>query len=604
MITPEEIVALYHSRRKTLAPRIARMEELKRAYNGDLDIPLPELDRTEKPMVANLIAQGLDGTAQRIASTMPNVTCPPTRAGFDNSEKTAEQRRNVIYGWWSMNKLSQIQRRRARWLVGYSCAPVMIRPDPVRSIPKWQERNPLTALPPPGDDLDPPNCIFSFRKSLAWLRAIYPESIAGLDLGRPANEVSPDTEFTIVEYADHDCIAQIVLGAAPDRADSNMYSPPIGAPRPGKPWAEIEWQPNLAGICPVVNPTRISLDDPVGQFDGLIGLYWWQSKLMALGGIAATRDVFPDEWLVERPNEVGAIEVEADGQQGIRGVVKGGQIAVTHAPPGQQTMGMINVMERNMRLSGGIPAEMTGESPTNIRTARRGAQVLSSAIDFTIQEAQEIFETSLEEENVRAIAIDKAYFGTQKKSFYFSWNNARGRGTYTPNDTFETDETQVRFSFPGADVNDLVIGGGQRIGMGTMSDYTFMGIDPLIENPDFERQQIAVESVEQVVVQSALAAISAGGMSIADGARWAQLMGEKHMAPAAALLKVQEEAQQRQATTEAPVDPGAPEAMPGVATPGAGEEAGTIAPPGASQTNLMNLLHTLRRPSTGATATG
>ena len=606
MISPEEIVQLYHARRTAYAPRMARMEELRKAYMGDLEIPLPELDRTERPMVANLIAQGLDGTAQRISSTLPNVSCPPTKAGFNNSEDRAEVRRNVIYGWWSMNKLSKIQRRRARWLIGYSSAPVMIRPDPVRSIPKWQERNPLTALPPPGDDLDPPNMIFSFKKSLAWLRAIYPESIAGLELGRPANEVSPDTEFTVVEYADHDCIAQIVIGAAPDRADSsNLYSQPMGAPRPGRPWVEIEWQPNLAGICPVVNPTRVTLDEPVGQFDGLIGLYYWQSRLMALGGIAAQRDVFPDEWLVERPNEVGAIEVEADGQQGIRGIVKGGQIATTHAPPGQQTMGMINVMERNMRLSGGIPAEMTGESPTNIRTARRGAQVLSSAIDFTIQEAQEIFEASLEEENIRAIAIDKAYFGTEQKSFYFSWNNTKGRGTYTPNDTFETDENQVRFSFPGADINDLIIGGGQRLGMKTMSNHRFMELDPLIEDPEFEHQRIIAEGLEQGTLESLMQGIASGQIPPSDAARISQLVLEQKKPLWEAIQVAQTEAQARQAssgppgTPEAPVDPMSPEAQPGLAAPGAGAEAG-IAPPAEESMNLQALMTNLRRTSPAA----
>lgn len=608
-VSAEEIVQLYHSRRKTLSPRMARMEELRKAYMGDLSVPLPELDRTERPMVANLIAQGLDGTAQRIASTMPNVTCPPLRPGFNNAEGAAETKRNVIYGWWHMNKLAKIQRKRARWLVGYSSAPVMIRPDPVRSFPRWHERNPLTAFPPPGDDLDPVNMIFSFKKSLGWLRRIYPESIAGLDLGRPARDVSPDTEFTILEYADHEVICQIVLGATPDVGDSNMYSQPMGAPRHGRPWAQMDWLPNRAGICPVVNPTRVSLDEPVGQYDGLIGLYWWQSKLMALGGIAAERDVFPDEWLVERPNELGAVEVEADGMAGVRGVVKGGQIATTHSPPGQQTMGMINVMERNMRLTGGIPAEMTGESASNIRTARRGAQVLSSAIDFTIQEAQECFEDSLQEENIRAIAIDKAYFGAQSKSFYFSWNNTKGRGTYTPVDLWDTDENEVKFSFPGASINELIVGGGQRLGMETMSHHRFMELDPLIEDPVLERQRVTAESLERGTLQSLMQGIASGEIPPADAARISQLVLEKKKPLYEAIQIAQKEAQARQATSgppgtpEGPVDPGSPEAQPGLGAPGQGAEAG-VAPQGPASLDLASLLGSLRRPTAQMTPGG
>lgn len=608
MITPDEVVSLYRSRKKTLSGRHDHMEELRKAYAGDISVPLPELDRNEKPMVANLIAQGLDGAAMRVSSTLPMVTCPPTRPGFENSERAADLRRNAIYGFWESNRLGLIQRQRARWLVGYSSAPVMIRPDPVRSIPKWQERNPLTAYGPPGDDLDPVNFLFSFKKSLAWLRRIYPESIAGLDLGKPAGEVGPDTEFTVIEYADHEVICQIVIGAAPDQPASDIYAQPMGVPRPGKPWVEIEWQYNLAGICPVVNPTTIGLDEPVGQYNGLIGLYWWQSKLMALGGLAAERDVFPDEWLEERPNEVGEIVVEADGQQGIRGIVKGGRIAATHAPPGQQTMGMINVLERNMRLTGGIPAEMTGESPSNVRTARRGAQVLSSAIDHRIQEAQEIFQAALEEENRRAIAVDKAYFGAMSKSFYVSWGGFKAQGVYTPNDTWDTDHNRVRFPFAGADSNELVVSLGQRLGAEMISHYTAMQLDPYIEDPDMERDRIAGEGIERAFMSGLQTQIAQGSIPPDDAAFILQQVVARRVPLFEAVLAAQKRAQARQASapsagpaeTPAALPPGSPETQPGLAQPGMGAEAAAIQGPSQGQENLQALMANLRRTSPAA----
>lgn len=593
MITPEEVVQLYYSRRRVYSKRLARMEELRQAYSGDLDIPLPELDRTEKPMVANLIAQGLDGAAMRVASTMPNVRCPPTKPGFSNSEKAAELRRNIILGYWEANRLPLIQRKRARWLMGYASAPVMIRPDPLRRVPVWQERNPMTALPPPGDDLDPVNMIFSFKKPLAWLRRIYPDSIGQLELGSHPSEVSGDTQITIVEYADCDWICQVALGLAP--SDGEFV--PMGSlhPRQGRPWVEIEWQPNLAGICPVVNPTTIGLDEPVGYYDGLIGLYWWQSKLMALGGIAAQRDVFPDEWEVENPNDSMQVEVEADGLAGIRGRIKGGTIQQLHATPGQQTMGMLNVMERNMRLTGGIPAEMTGESPTNVRTARRGAQILSSAIDFRIQECQSIFEAALEEENKRAIAVDKAYFGDQKKAFYVSWNGQRAQGDYVPGDALDTDNNQVRFSFAGTDANELVVAAGQRIGMETMSHHRFMEIDPYIDDPELEKQRIIAEGLDRALLQSIQAGVANGTIPPADAARISQLVLEGRLPLFEAVQVVQREAQERQAPDLEPVEPGAPEAQPGLAAPGAGAEAGTIPGPNEGQMNLQALITNLRR---------
>lgn len=603
MITAEEIVQLYAVRKKFHQRRQSRMEELRCAYRGEMDVPLPELGRNEKPMTANLVAQGLDGIAQRIASTMPNVTCPPTRPGFENSERAAETRRNAILGWWDMNRLGQIQRKRARWLVGYATAPVVIRPDPARRIPCWYPRDPLTTLPPPstlGEDLTPPDCIFTYARTQRWLGQHYPNELAVLQ--QPANP-SPDVEYTILEYADADQVVLIALG----QKTPNFAIPGMG-PRntKGRPYVTLGAPVvNKAGICPVVVPARIGLDDPVGQFDGVLGLFYWQSRLMALGSIAAERDVFPDEWLTGRPNETPTVITEADGLQGIRGEVAGGVIASTHAPPGQQTMGMINVMERNIRLSGGVPAEMTGESPTNVRTALRGAQVLSSAIDFTIQECQEIFQAALEEENIRAIAIDKAYFGAESKSFWFSWNGRSGRGTYTPNDTFDTDENRVRFSLPGADQNDLTVGGGQRIGMETLSHYRFMELDQMVEDPDLERDRILGENIERAFLQGLQTQIAQGAIPPDDAAYIVEQVVSQRMPLFQAVQAAQARAQARQAfqpsagpaETPQALPPGSPETQPGLAAPGTGAEAAAVNAPGPSSQNLMALMTNLRRTS-------
>src|SRR5688572_15632357 len=174
--TAEEIVHLYKQRKQAQQPRHSAMEEVRAAYAGELDIPLPELDRNEKPMVANLIAQGVDQTAMRIVSTMPNVVCPPTRPGFDVHEAAADDRRKALMGFWTMNRLELIQSKRARWLITYASAPVMVRPDPRRRVPYWHARDPLSAYPPPGDELCPTDMIFSFRKTLGWLRKIYPDA--------------------------------------------------------------------------------------------------------------------------------------------------------------------------------------------------------------------------------------------------------------------------------------------------------------------------------------------------------------------------------------------------------------------------------------------
>jgi hypothetical protein len=609
-MTAEEIAALYFTRKRHHQGRIAAMTELKNAYEGNIDLPLPELARNEKPMVANLINQGLDQTANRIVSTMPNVTCPPFRPGYDVHERNAEDRRNAIYGMWSMNRLNLKMRRRARWLIGFASAPVMIRPDPVKGIPMWQERSPMTSLAPPGNDLCPTDMIFAYRRTLAWLRKIYPDTVAGLDVGdRPG----PDMEFTLVDWCDHDAIVTIVLGAAPSDAIGGpilpqaftTVTPGTNSRRKGAPFVELERWDNRAGICPAVVPSRIGLDMPTGQFDGVIGLYWNQAMLMALEAIAVKRSIFPDRWKMARPNETVNTIVEADGLAGIVGEIQGGEIRDLPLNPGVQTYPTLDRLERAIRLSSGIPSEMTGESSTNIRTARRGAQVLSSAIDYAIQECQEIFEAALEEENIRAIAIDKAYFGNRVRAFWINWNGKTGRGEYDPTVLWSTDENHVRYSYPGADLNELVVGTGQRLGMKTMSHYRAMEIDPMIEDPDLERDRINAEDIEAAGMQGFLTQVSQNQIPLDDAAFIMEQVLSKRVPLFVAIQRAQKRAQARQASQPSagpagapvPAPPGSPEAQPGLAAPGEGAEA-AIAGPAPAQMNLQALMSNLRKTST------
>lgn len=596
--TTEDILNLYWDRKRDMDPRLSKMLELQMAYKGDMTVPLPEMGQAEKPLVANLIASGLDQYAMRIASTLPDVWCPPARKGdFNIHTERAQQRRDAIRSWWYMNRLHLLMRKRARYLVGYASAPAVIRPRPPRSsrrasntpIPHWQIRDPLTSLPPPGDDIDPPDCIFTFRRTYRWLQDTYPEAARLVE--RP-KECSPDESFELLEYMDDETLNLIVLGRAPvDNATPNWYAP---GPRQGvagsRPYVELERLDNRSGICPAVVPGRICLSEPQGQFDGLLGLYWWQAKLMALGGIAAERDVFPEEWLESRPNETAQIVVAADGPQGIIGEVQGGQIRATHAPPGQATMLMIDRTERAMRVGGAVPAEFGAESPTNIRTARRGAEVLSSAIDFPIQEVQEIFETALQEENIRAIAWARLESGP--RSFYYQWNGRGAQGTYDPAETFDTDENIVRYSMPGSDMNDMVVTGGQRVGMGTLSKYRFMEIDPMVDDPEAEQARVVVEGLRAALLQGLQTMASQpGGIPIPDLARIIKLTNRGKTLEEAVDI-VQREAQERQ-SPQSPVAPDAPEAMPGLAMPGQGAEAGTEAIPEQAP-SIGNFLDMLR----------
>lgn len=582
----EELYEIYKRRRSQAGPVRTQMMELQKAYNGDVVVPLPEVAQAERPAVANLIAMGLDQSAMRIASTMPDVFYPPDKPGQPTAEKQARIRRQATMAWWHMNKLKLKMRKRARWLIGYSSAPVLIRPDFNLQIPMWHIRNPLTSFPAPGledDNLAPPDCIFSFTRSLAWLKANYPDQSHQLYKGRHPN---PEDNFDVLEYVDAEELVMAVCGKTRDPWDTGSGSHVV----------ELERVPNRAGVCTAVVPGRITLDRPQGQFDGMMGMYQMQARLMALEVIAVERGIFPDTYLISRPGEVADFVVGPyDGRTGQINIIKGGDIREVTVQPGFQTNPTIDRLERAQRLTGGIPSEFGGESTSNVRTGRRGDAILSAVVDFPVQEAQELFAESLAEENKRAIAIDKAYFNTAK-SFYVTTKGAKGRVDYTPGIHFTSDTNFVSYSHPGADINSLVIGIGQRIGIGTLSKRTGQELDPLIDDPELEHDRTISEALEQAVLASVQQQASAGAIPPADVARIAQLVLEDKATLVEAILKVQKEAQAAQAQV-AEVPPGALEAQPGLGpTPGPGAAPPAVPAPGPSIGNLANLLGQLRRP--------
>lgn len=579
----ETIAAILAERQAKQGPIIESMRQLRDAYNGDLVIPLPELDRKEKSAVANLITTGLDQTAMRIASTMPSVYYPALEEGNNASEKRARTRKRATMAWWEANKMPLKMRRRARWLIGYASSPVIIRPDTKWGAARWDIRDPLNTFPSVGEDPDqitPSDCIFTYSRSRAWLQERYPEALANLKSVNP----KPTDIIGIVEYTD----AEVTVLMATSSAKQNPWESMVR----GAPHVELERVQNRTGLCLAVVPGRITLDRPMGQFDSLVGMYNLQSKLMALEVIAVERGIFPDTYLVSRPGETARfVAGPFDGRTGQVNVVSGGDIREMAANPGFATNGMMDRIERAQRIGSGTPAEFGGESTSNVRTGKRGDAILSAVVDFPIQEAQEIFAASLQEENKRAIAIAKTYFGNERKSFYVSSRGAKGHVDYVPNKDFEDDNNVVTYSHSGADANSLVVGLGQRIGIGIMSKQTAQEIDPFISDPEAEKDRVISESLEAALLQSIQTQAAQGAIPPSDVASIVALVGADKMDLAAAVTKVHEQAQARQAT---PAPTGAPETMPGLGAPGMGAEQPAQQPPGqAPQPGLQELLASL-----------
>jgi hypothetical protein len=328
----------------------------------------------------------------------------------------------------------------------------------------------------------------------------------------------------------------------------------------------------------------------------MVGMYATQSKLWSLQIHAVTREIFGETWAqASAQGGLPVIETKANPYDNTIGIVRDGSIQQFRVQSSQGPYQALNNLERAQRLAGGIPSELSGESPSNVRTGRRGGQVLSNAIDFYVAEHQNLLAASMEEELKAAIAITKGWWPNETKTLLVPL--AKGQVSYTPATTFDTDVVDVTYAYAGTDSNTLVVGGGQRVAQRTLSKYSFMKIDPYVSDVDAEHDLVINEAIEEAMLNSILqqAQMPDGPWQPEQLGRLMELVYTKDMPLYAAVSQVHKEAQEAQAQ-QAPEQP----MQPGLNMGGApGTPQAAIPPSNPSQVNLSMLLQNLRNPQRG-----
>jgi hypothetical protein len=544
MKTIDQILSLYKQRITLYGPMHSKMRIIQSIYNGTAQVPLPDMERTEMPSVPNLLAQGVDQMAGRIASVVPNVVFAEKNSNRTEQRRVATANR-VVTGWWQEDRLMMKMKQRARHLIAYGMSPVVVRWHGKENRPTWHVRHPLETFPSPDlipGAVQPSDVIFAYRRSVGWLQSMgYGAQVAAVT-GK--FDMRPDASLLLIEYVDDYC-TQLILTAHSN--GDNTYGEWSSLGSGTMRGVILEYTEFPDSEMPATVPTRLSLDGASGQFDNMIGMYYMQARLMALETIAVEKGIFPDTYLESRPGEVARfIDGPHDGRTGLVSVVAGGSIREIQSQPGYLTNPTIDRLERNQRVTAGIPAEFGGESSSNIRTGRRGDAVLSAVIDFPVAEAQETFAYSLEEENEIAISLAKSYAGDTTTTIYVGTGNSTRAVTYVPNVVFPESDHVVSYPATGTDVNSLIIGLGQRIGLGIMSKETAASLDPFIDNPEVEHDRIIAEGLEQALVASIQQQAAGGQIPPLVLAKIMQIVKDDRLEIAEALQKVTEEARKEQ----------------------------------------------------------
>ncbi len=589
----EDIYNLYTTRKMSMGADFERMRVVQATMDGEVVIPLPELSKNEQSSVANLALRGMSQLAQRTASISPTLNFPSTRPGVQIRDTYARNRLRIMTGWHHDTRMRRVLSKRSRYLLAYADSAVLIKPDFQTGLPRWHVLDPLHTFPSERgyDDFTPYDCIVETTHSYLWLLNNYPDQARMVT--KPSNwdhdddAANYDVRFTVLEYVDANENTLVLCGH--ENSDPYyQYNPSATLVTPT--CAILTTTPNLTGRCLAVTAGSICLSKKQGHFDGMLGMYQTQAALMAMTVTAQRRAIWPREWLVARPNESPKVVTIPDPLQGRPGELEGGVLETQSIDPSYRALEVMDRLEYAQRQQAGLPAEFGGMSPTNVRTGRRGAQVIGTSIDFTIAEAQDILADSINEEDKVAIAVDRAYFN-YRKVYHISTRSYAGTVDYTPTDTWETDQHIVDYPMAGTDLQNLPIEGGQRVAMNTLSREGFMEMDPVIRDPQAEKQRITREGIGVAFLSSIqqLAAMPEGPYQPIHLARLDQkLASGKELYEA--VMELQAEIQQEQATPA----PTPAEEQPGLSPPGQGaEQPPSIPETDTSMGNMAALLSQL-----------
>jgi hypothetical protein len=581
--TDESIICMLDERRKDRAPMIRKAERISEIYHDEVVLPAPSVEQpSDVPTIVNLFSMGIDGIGQRIASTIPTPRFSDV-FGSNESRKDAGRRRDTVLSWWEADHLELKLGKMGRWWAAWASVVIDVRPLLRDSRPEYMVRNPLTSFPS-GDEVQCEDAVFVYRQSRRWCEERWPDQIGRLSRGMSGGLPRDDGEIEMIEYVSAEervLLARYLPNSRDFVAGPNDYVRLVAT------------QHDL-GVCPVAAIGRPGLVRPAGQFDGMVGAYFQQAMLQSLEVMGTKRTVFPTVWFVAPDGVTPNIVQDPNPEEGVPGIISGGSVQVIAPQGGFQANTTIDRLERNQRAGGRIPAEFAGEASSNIRTGRRGDQVLASTIDFPVMEGQRHFARLLEQANKAAIATDRFFYRGRTKTVAVNWQGSRDRKvTYDPGVMWSSDAHTVTYAHPGSDTNTLAIGIIQRVGAGMMSKRTGMEMDPMIDDAEFEHDQTLYEQLEMASLQTLQAQAQQGAIPPADLARIAQLVQSDQMELWDAIQTAQREAQERQA---AAAPPGAPETQPGLGPPGQGAEQPAVGALPAGVHNALANLTQLRMP--------
>jgi len=584
----DEAVSITQHRRLADTPLKRELIDIADRYNGDFVVPVPDMpgEPTFPALSAAVIIESIDSAATRSNDTDPMIAAPPMRSTVQSAKDKANLRRKAWRANWAESQIDLKLAKAYRRLYGYGTFTLVALPDFEEQRVRILNRDPLVSYPEALDNDEirsPNNCGFIYGRTPGWLIRKFPEAREHIE----AN-TDPETDdlWDVLEWMDDHCTMIGLLGRRQPRGP--VYSAPgqlvlnNRSTHGDTPLDHVmllrRWD-NRAGVCPVVCPAQASLDRMVAALTKIVPITDLMNKLAALDFMAAEQTVMPVRFALGAPDKIpsivgGRVSDGRDGQinllENVQNIM---EFATAQSPATAQLQAQL---ERVSRLAVGNPSLLQGELSGSLRSGQTVDALAGVSIDPRIKEGHKIMSYALSVMNDVVAESERGYWPTNKYVVFSGQGSDAEHITYTPADIWEPGARNVvTYPIPGMDATQAAVTITNLNAAGLMSRATARARHPLIEDGPGEEQGVTLDRVRDMVNMATLKQVEEGNMALTDLVRWEQLI-EDGMTPPKALVKVQEEAQERQANAPAPVAPPAP--IPLGPAPGGGAPMGELGP--------------------------
>lgn len=587
------VVALIEDMQKSQSVMNSKMREVLNRYEGDWVIPMPSVvnEPTLPPLTPALIGEAVDSMAQRAASVRPRVVSPalePNKATGQRSVGYATTRRKMISAVYHQSKWGLGRRRYLRQLAAYNTASLVVLPSFKKGyeMPRLEVRDPLGTFvePQSAEELCPPGYIaYINTHSGQKLRKIFPE-VRG-EQGGPISDQNTAELWEVFEWIDEDQVMFGLMGPV-HKGGRNVDHRWRGA-------AQIQLgpsTPNRAGLVPGICPRSVALGAVASRLASMIGNVDLQAKLVALDILAQEKAIFPDMYIIGRRDGGMPTLVNGpwkDGREGEPNLLMDTEsLGLLRSTPDVRTSQSVDRLERNFRISTGLPPQVGGETYGALRTGRGIDALTGVSLDPRIQELHETDEAWMSHINSAILATYKGYWPNKQFSLYSGWPTDKGLVEFTPAIHVETLENVVSYPIPGADVIQLTQILGSLYGSKMMSLETSRTKHPWIEDPEEEAELVQVEQFEEAMFATVMQQMTQGQIPLPAATMLVEEIRKGHDI-FKAMTNVDKKMKELQAQQAPPPELGqiaAPETMPGMAGgPGALQQQGEqlALPPGA-----------------------